>query len=87
MQLGVTVPNLTLPSAPSYFKVPIVYVEPLLANINALMLDNASEEMRMGVLLNAVAMDPDNNIVATAPVALVNFPPPSNLGVVIARPM
>ncbi len=84
-----TFPNQSLSSesAPAYFKVPIVYVEPLLPNINALMLDNASEKMRMGVLLKAISMDPDNNIVATAPIALVNFPPPSNLGFVVARPM
>jgi hypothetical protein len=75
------VPSLT------YFKLPIVFVEPLEPNVNSVLLNVASESSRIDSIRKMLRSASGTQAIASAPVSLVVLPPPRNLGVRVMKPL
>ncbi len=71
----------------SYFKLPIVFIEPLEPNMNAMLLNVASEPARIAAIRTMLRTASGTEAVASAPVSLVVPSPPHNLGVRFFKPL
>ena len=69
-----------------YFKLPVVFVEPLEYNIGNLMLDMATADYH-DAIRKALTSANGTTSVATAPLSLPGFAPPIDLGVIVFKPM